>query len=562
MKIKYLLIYLISTLIFIPFTYAQVNNPVSKIKDFIYEEIPDDPYMPNPFQNKKLSPAYIFRNSGLRNSNGTLIITSQVNVNKDGLNILGDAANEPSIAFDLTDRNHIVIGWRQFDNVNSNFRQAGWAYSFDAGKTWTFPGVIEPLFFRSDPVLDSDIKGNFYYNSLSNDFICKVFKSDNYGIHWDNGVNIGGGDKQWMTIDKLSEKGLGNIYSSWVPYYSTCSPGFFTRSTDNGKSFEECTQLPGSPVWGTLAVSKEGILYQSGNSSIYGQIVVIKSLNARYSGVPIVWEEPIYINIGGELTGMTSINPQGLVGQLNIDIDRSDGIGSGNIYLLASVESSTDPADVMFVKSTDGGITWSQAKKINDDNSEKNYQWFGTMSVAPNGRIDAIWLDTRDAPSGTDYSALYYSYSTDNGEQWSKNEKLSESFNPHVGYPNQKKMGDYFDMKSDNTGAHLAWAGTFNGEEDVYYSYIIPKISGTAYSDLEGNNINVFPNPAKARVFIESESSIAFAEIYSLAGAKLESINFKNISSDFDISFLPDGLYLLKLSFVNGISKTVKLIKQ
>jgi hypothetical protein len=33
-------------------------------------------------------------------------------------------------------------------------------------------------------------------------------------------------------------------------------------------------------------------------------------------------------------------------------------------------------------------------------------------------------------------------------------------------------MGDYFDMISDYTGAHLAWAGTFNGEQDVYYSYI------------------------------------------------------------------------------------------
>lgn len=34
------------------------------------------------------------------------------------------------------------------------------------------------------------------------------------------------------------------------------------------------------------------------------------------------------------------------------------------------------------------------------------------MSVAPNGRIDVIWLDTRDNP-GTYLSALYYSNSTD-----------------------------------------------------------------------------------------------------------------------------------------------------
>ena len=50
----------------------------------------------------------------------------QVNVNGSGQNITGDAANEPSIAVDPTDHNRMVIGWRQFNSVTSNFRQAGW----------------------------------------------------------------------------------------------------------------------------------------------------------------------------------------------------------------------------------------------------------------------------------------------------------------------------------------------------------------------------------------------------------------------------------------------------
>jgi hypothetical protein len=33
-------------------------------------------------------------------------------------------------------------------------------------------------------------------------------------------------------------------------------------------------------------------------------------------------------------------------------------------------------------------------------------------------------------------------------------------------------MGDYFHMVSDSNGASLAWAATFNNEQDVYYSYI------------------------------------------------------------------------------------------
>ncbi|UCC29970.1 MAG: hypothetical protein JSU86_17440, partial [Phycisphaerales bacterium] len=42
-------------------------------------------------------------------------VSIQVNVDSYGNNIVGDAANEPSIAIDPTDPDKIVIGWRQFD---------------------------------------------------------------------------------------------------------------------------------------------------------------------------------------------------------------------------------------------------------------------------------------------------------------------------------------------------------------------------------------------------------------------------------------------------------------
>src|SRR5207249_5971757 len=62
----------------------------------------------------------------------------QANVDANGNNIVGDAANECSISVDPTDGNKMAIGWRQFDNVTSNFRQAGWGYTTDGGITWTF----------------------------------------------------------------------------------------------------------------------------------------------------------------------------------------------------------------------------------------------------------------------------------------------------------------------------------------------------------------------------------------------------------------------------------------
>jgi hypothetical protein len=45
----------------------------------------------------------------------------QVNVTSMGHDILGDAANEPSIAVDPNNPDRMAIGWRQFFTITSNF---------------------------------------------------------------------------------------------------------------------------------------------------------------------------------------------------------------------------------------------------------------------------------------------------------------------------------------------------------------------------------------------------------------------------------------------------------
>jgi len=222
--------------------------------------------------------------------------------------------------------------------------------------------------------------------------------------------------------------------------------------------------------------------------------VVTRSTNAQISGQTVTWDMATNVSLDGFITSGIEPNPGGLGGQTSIAIDSSGGPYHGNVYLLCTVErnSNPDPADVMFARSTNGGVNWSSPVRVNDDAGTSAYQWFGTMSVAPTGRIDVIWLDTRDNP-GTYLSALYYSNSTDGGETWSQNEILSDFFDPHVGWPQQNKMGDYFHMVSDSNGASLAWAATFNNEQDVYYSYIattiVPVELVSFSSSVEGNTI-------------------------------------------------------------------------
>src|SRR5204862_650799 len=99
-----------------------------------------------------------------------VFVSYQVNVDANGNNIIGDAANECSISVDPTDTSRMAIGWRQFNSVLSNFRQGGYGYTTDAGLHWTFPGVLENDVFRSDPVTNSDETGTFFYLSLLQTF--------------------------------------------------------------------------------------------------------------------------------------------------------------------------------------------------------------------------------------------------------------------------------------------------------------------------------------------------------------------------------------------------------
>src|SRR5206468_12298940 len=82
-------------------------------------------------------------------------ISYQVNVDANGNNIIGDAANECPIAVDPTDGNKMTIACSQFNDVTSNFRHSGSGYTTDSSMNWTHPGVLQNGVSRSNPVTNS-----------------------------------------------------------------------------------------------------------------------------------------------------------------------------------------------------------------------------------------------------------------------------------------------------------------------------------------------------------------------------------------------------------------------
>ena len=210
--------------------------------------------------------------------------------------------------------------------------------------------------------------------------------------------------------------------------------------------------------------------------------------------------------------------------------------------MLASVQPTgfAIGSDVMFARSTDGGRTFSAPYRVNDDAvNHAKWHWFGAMSVAPNGRIDAVWYDMRNSPNNVT-SQLFYSYSTDGGDSWSPNVAVSNPFNPFIGYPNQQKIGDYITVVSDDTSANVAYAATFNGEEDIYY-------------------VRVPPSAAVAQINLSNISTRSFVQIgehvmiggFIVQGSGLKRVIIRAIGPELTQFGIPDALANPRLELHN-----------
>ncbi len=175
---------------------------------------------------------------------------------------------------------------------------------------------------------------------------------------------------------------------------------------------------------------------------------------------------------------------------------------TGDVYVVWEQSDSGPPnprddRNIWFMKSTDGGETFSSRVQLNDDRDAKarpNYdQMFPGISLAPNGRIDIAWWDFRtdalynSAGNGNTTRRdatcfdIFYTSSSDRGTSWAANSRVSDrSMNQWEGLA----MNPYYDLRgpvgvaSTDAEAYVAWSDSRNGAfelptEDVYMATVI-----------------------------------------------------------------------------------------
>src|SRR5690606_5048684 len=131
---------------------------------------------------------------------------------------------------------------------------------------------------------------------------------------------------------------------------------------------------------------------------------------------------------------------------------RSDSPHKGTLYInWADQKNGEDDTDIWLIKSTDGGETWSEPKRVNDDEPGK-HQFFTWLTVDQStGYLYTVFFDRRNHNDhGTD---VYMAYSRDGGETFT-NVKISE--NPF--YPDADMFfGDYNNIAAVNGEIRPVW---------------------------------------------------------------------------------------------------------
>ena len=391
------------------------------------------------------------------------------------------------------------------------FSAMGYAHSSDGGASFRDLGnlPVRPGFplqeNEGDPGIVVDRKGVFYASYILFDAArpagfrntVGVSKSTDGGVTWSLPVALpvfGAPnnflDKCFIAVDSTSGANSGNVYVTFTnfPQVNTGTlPIMFSRSTDGGLSFSSPIQLSAT---GTQNQGSEPVVGPNGEIYVAwwqasgpggSKIVVAKSTNGGISfGAPVSVAPvtPIGFN-SGSLLGNFRVNsfPR-------IDVDQNNG----NVYIAyASRPGHGDSGDVFFVRSTNGGATWSSPLRLNDDPGD-NDQFFPDLAVSADGTIRAIWYDKRRDPNNIDMT-VFTAVSTDGGLSFGPNQAVTPAtFPPAVGYDpviNRIYMGDYIDIKAGANSSgrtsdfFLAWGdfrrvitttGGTRHNQDVFFS--------------------------------------------------------------------------------------------
>lgn len=398
---------------------------------------------------------------------------------------------------------HIAVDPRTGNSANlvaaiSDFSLRGgsnttkFAFSGDNGSTWTesfvpldasdFPVTADgPFPFNSDPVVAIDKAGNvfladLYFNfsatNSANGFYVSVgnlgtanlgFTAANTGAvatNLDPATTIFE-DKEWIAVDNSvgAPATGGNVYVCWTRFTAATDFILFSRSTDHAATW---STTPGQinpaaqngAVQGCqVAVGPAGevyVAYQVFFIRGFRRHFVAKSVDGGLTFSTAVPITPFFHDLRFPSTYRKNSFPALAVSPTTSTV----------VDVYADEPSPRLGAEVEFIKSTDGGTTFTAPLVINDVSAGQ--QFFPAVTIDATGFIHASWFDTRLSPNHSSIYDIFATRSTDDGAIFAPNARVT--FAGSIDAGQAAFVGDYAGIAAAAGFAHPVWTdGGFNG---------------------------------------------------------------------------------------------------
>jgi hypothetical protein len=390
----------------------------------------------------------------------------------------------------------------------------GLYWSTNGGTSWT--GYDNPPIGSNsgDPAAVIGPNGNFYIGYIRNGGGQGVSVSTNNGATWSNytaAADPGSGnllDKNHLWVDKqLTSPYVNRVYDAWT-HFVTGSPSdnqvVLNYSTNNGVSWNSFVDLssslsPGSHAQGVnIATGPNGevyavfAIYDNWGAGVYGEDAIgfAKSTNGGVSFTKARIYSAANFGIRGNLKS-TNIRVSSFP---SMAVDRSGGPRNGYIYIVwpqrGVAPAGSDP-DIVLIRSTDGGNTWSTPVRVNNDplnNGKDQYYPWCTVDQTT-GALHIVFYDNRNTTA--DSSGVWMASSFDGGLTFENYQVSDANFKPKPisglasGY-----QGDYIGVTASGGKVFPVWADDRTGNYQAWSTIVSfgPSIVLTPLSNTENLN--------------------------------------------------------------------------
>ncbi len=377
-------------------------------------------------------------------------------------------------------------------------------WTTNAGTNWT--GFDNPPFGTNsgDPAAVIGTNGYYYMGYIDNPGGQGVSVSTNNGSTWSSytiAPNPGIlADKNHLMVDKKVGSPYENrVYATWTDFGGTNdNHALIKYSTNFGASWSAVINLSSTLSPGSHA---QGVNVQTGpNGEVYVTFAIYDAWPggedaigfAKSTDGGATWTKTrIYSAVDFGIRGNLKPTSIRVSSFPSMAVDRSGGAHNGYIYITwpqRTVAPAGNDPDIVMIRSTDNGATWSTPVRVNDDalnNGKDQYYPWCTVDQS-SGRLNVVFYDSRNTTN--DSTGVFMATSVDGGLTFENFEVSDANFRPKAisglagGY-----QGDYIGIAAADNKAYPFWADDRTGNYQAWITEVTfgPSIDHTPLENTE-----------------------------------------------------------------------------